>query len=89
MKVQIVFLKRGRAEVEQHLPPGGSRVRGKHSVPEFAEQESQEEGTCIRTQAGQLRGFTPNLHCTYIHPGRRAEAATGETLFSVRRAEFR
>ena len=29
-----------------------------------------------------------NLHRTYIHPGWRAEAATGETLFSVRRAEF-
>lgn len=37
---------------------------------------------------GSSEDVQQNLHCTYIHPGWSAEAASGETLFSVRRAEL-
>jgi len=51
-------------------------------------RKARKKESASEHKQGSSEDVRLNLHCTYIHPGQSAEAASGEILFSVRRAEF-
>ena len=51
-------------------------------------RKARKKESASEHKQGSSEDVCLNLHCTYIHPGQSAEAASGEILFSVRRAEF-